>query len=462
MTNPVELLWANALPGGTLSDGHAVLRYQEIPDAINALGILLCGYDLSNSQCVFIQVHNDTAHAFILSYFLTLRINCFLGSDGVPVPPFCDWIITARHEDGREWALPGRWQVMPNAACVKSDTIAPGAGKVFFASSGTTGVPKYIMHQSARLLQNAGAVADRFDIGPGTKVMVPVPVHHMYGFGAGFLPAVMTGADCLLIDRNNIIRLLTGLNSFQPDLVLLTPAVCKMMLLLKKEPAVTPLYITAGDKMNKEACLAFEQRFGKLVNLYGCTELGAIAVSEETAGSQQRSAGIVRPLKDASIRIGHTGLAEIQCRHAAGFEGYVNANGQPLAGRQEEWFATRDMGMDTGNGTFAIAGRADHCVNRLGFLVSFKEIENAIENLFHNIHEAVIVPDNQETLLGRRIIAFCHCTGGHEPDPELVKKTCQEKLPRQLVPDDFCFLEQLPRLHNGKPDRLALAAIITH
>jgi acyl-coenzyme A synthetase/AMP-(fatty) acid ligase len=450
----------NAWTRNEFRDEQITLQYKEMAAVINTVHILFSKYRLSSSQCVFIKIQNDVGHTLLILFLLTRKINCFLGTEDAVAPLFCDWIISCKQNDKQSFGLSACWEVVKNNKHVKSHFITPGAGKVFFASSGTTGAPKFIMHQSGRLLQNAGAVAGRLGFRSREKVLIPVPLNHMYGFGVGFLPSIMTGARCHLIEKNNIIKLYTAIGSFKPSIVLLTPSVCKMMLLLKKDLPVKPLYISAGDKISKEVYSAFEERFGRLVNLYGCTELGAIAVSDEAPGHQQRCEGIIRPLKNVSMWVGETGEPGIHCKHEAGFEAYVNEYGQELFNMQESWFFTRDMGRNMGNNTFKITGRADHCTNRLGFLVSFREIEHTMENLFSSIKEVIVIKDNKENLLGDRLIACCLVASKEKQDVETIKKACYEKMPRHLVPDDIHFISELPRFANGKPDRLTLSKTI--
>jgi acyl-coenzyme A synthetase/AMP-(fatty) acid ligase len=53
-----------------------------------------------------------------------------------------------------------------------------------------------------------------------------------------------------------------------------------------------------------------------------------------------------------------------------------------------------------------------------------------------------------------RLVAVCELADGMDPDDKAVKDICRNKMSRHQVPDEFYFVRNLPRLNNGKPDRI--------
>ncbi|HTI10107.1 MAG TPA: class I adenylate-forming enzyme family protein [Puia sp.] len=459
MITRIEELLFQLEEGNTLQDDRSSLDYAVVNRIVNSLDEVFKQQGFLKIQCIYIAFQNDIDHAVVILYLLSRKINFYLRSNTghhQQIPPFCDVLLTWTAEGATGVELSERLELKRNSDCTGSEFIRPGSGKVFFSSSGSTGLPKFIMHTSASLLLNAQAVAERFKYGPEKKVLIPVPVNHMYGFGVGFLPSVMTGASIRLVDKNNVIKLFENLNSFQPDITLLTPPVCKMLVLLNKTVPGNSLYISAGDKMKSSTYAAFESRYGMLINLYGCTELGAIATSHEKMTGEERTEGVVRPLSNVRIIIEGDGKGEVLCRHPAAFEGYIDSNGKEIPLAEKKWFRTKDLGTRTGHKKFKVLGRTDHSINRLGYLVSFREIEFALEELFTEIQEVIVVQDANENMLGDRLIAYCQTEGPQALNKDAIKKICREKIPRHLIPDDFIFVAALPRLTNGKPDRQLL------
>ena len=65
----------------------------------------------------------------------------------------------------------------------------------------------------------------------------PVPVAHMYGFGAEFLPAVMAGASIDLQEKTHLLKYLERERQFQPNIVFATPTLCEILMKGYKSPA---------------------------------------------------------------------------------------------------------------------------------------------------------------------------------------------------------------------------------
>jgi acyl-coenzyme A synthetase/AMP-(fatty) acid ligase len=278
----------------------------------------------------------------------------------------------------------------------------------------------------------------------------------MYGMGAGWLPAMISGASVCLIDKNNIVKLYDKIAQFHPDVTLITPAVSKMLLLLNKDISAKTIYITAGEIMKQEVYEQFESRYGTLINLYGCTELGAIATTSlEDNDRDYSSAGLLKPLDHVAVEIDGEEKGEILCMHNAGFEGYVDKYGNMQPGQEGKstWYRTKDLGWHNSGPYFKVIGRKDNCINRAGFLISLEEVEHKLEDLF-SMKKAVVFECDKEEGLMNRLVAVCELADGMDPDDKAVKDICRNKMSRHQVPDEFYFVRNLPRLNNGKPDRI--------
>jgi len=439
------------------------IPYGDLPGILKELDIFFSDHHLKEAGCIGVLTENTVGCAVVILYLLSEGINFFLLPADSPVnriiPPFCDWILSpgliySGHQAGRTGISS---QENPGHTGGKRG-IAAGSGAVCFSSSGTTGAAKYIHFRRDRLVQNARNCAIRFDITGSSKVLVPVPVSHMYGMGVGLLPAMLCGACLFLIEKNNIVKLMEGTKRFQPTITLITPTVAKMMLLLNKRPGGQGAFITAGEKIGRKTYLDFELMYGPLLNLYGCTELGAIGVSPgEEGAAAVRPDGVVRPLKGVEIRIdGDSG--QIECRHNGGFESYVDGNGMPhgAPAYQDGWYATQDMGRMEGGAEFKVLGRMDNCVNRSGFLVSLDEVGAVLEDLFQEINRAVVFENDEDGGVRTGLTAVCELNPGAMLDGDAMKKVVRDKMNRHQAPDKFYFIQDMPRLKSGKPDRILL------
>jgi acyl-coenzyme A synthetase/AMP-(fatty) acid ligase len=339
-----------------------------------------------------------------------------------------------------------------NEAAEKNVRQINMAGKVFFKTSGSTSEPKMALHANANLTQNAQNCVERFRLHAQDRVLIAVPVYHMYGFGAGFLPGVMAGASIRLIDQTDIIKLLGHEKQFRPNVSYLTPTLIEMALRTRKSTYPYRLIVTAGDRINQASYVHFENKFGQLVNLYGSTELGAIATSCLDEPPETRSNSIVHVMPGVDVQLENE-MAEIMCRHDSGFDAYVDKEGKWIPGKTSGWFMTKDLGRIVSPGVFKVAGRTGNSINRNGILVSFMEVESLLEPGIAEIEHVVVTARQEETIRGKTLVACCQLKPGTTIDTSEIRSRCFAVMPRHMVPDEVLVIKEIPRLPNGKFDR---------
>jgi acyl-CoA synthetase (AMP-forming)/AMP-acid ligase II len=306
------------------------------------------------------------------------------------------------------------------------------------------------------LFNNAADCVERFGLRSQERIMIPVPIYHMYGLGAAFLPGVIAGASINLMARTNIIRYLDREKQFRPDVSFLTPSLCEMFLQARKSAYRHRLVVTAGDRIATTTFERFEGKFGKLVNLYGSTELGAIATSTLTDSLETRADGVLAPMPAVDIRFKKL---EILCRHEHGFLDYVDTQGKKVAEPEGGWFQTKDLGKPVGDRCFKVMGRAGNSINRSGILVAFAEVESIMEQGIGGVAWVVVVAGDEENRRSKRMIACCELNPHAEVDARKIRARCFALMPRHMVPDEVVVMAEIPRLANGKFDRKKLAGL---
>jgi acyl-CoA synthetase (AMP-forming)/AMP-acid ligase II len=459
--------WVDA---NSISDETGFAGYGEVDRALETLEVLFRNRQKERIQCLGFSPNNSIVDVLLILYLLENRINFALlprvSAQEPVIPPFCDKSISVEGAGNEEASGHSKFlKIEDNPAHLKQhEKLAPGSGAVLFSSSGTTGRPKFIYFTSENLIRNAEGCIDRFGLSNRSSILIPVPLAHMYGFGAGLLPGLLSGAGIILIGKTNVIKLITRLNDHRPGVTLLTPALCRMLLALDKKIPAGGTHITAGEGIKKETYRRFENRFGKLINLYGCTEMGAIATSSPEASVEERTGGMVEPLPGVTVKVSGEGEGELFCRHPAGFECYIDASGGRFvqgssAGGDavtDPWYATRDLVVGGKAGRFRIAGRMDNCINRLGFLVSLQEIESRIEDLFPDMEQVIVLAYSTDMIVDMYLVAICEWAGRPAAPKETVSSTCRSNLPAYMVPNEFHFVPEIATLANGKPDRRSL------
>jgi len=370
-------------------------------------------------------------------------------------PAFCDAVLLP--PDAALGA--GSAQLLPLAGAGAGD----GGGRVYLRTSGTTGAPKWAVHDKARLLQNARACITRLGLSPADRVLIPVPMHHMYGLGAGLLPSLLAGAAIHLVPRGNPLEVFRAQRAFLPNVMFLVPSQCRSIMALNRG-GDTParLVVVAGDKLAPDEAAAFEAKHGLLVCLYGSTELGAITAGrpEDPAALRHLTAGppmegMTLALEPAVPDAAADGAVPMRVRSLTGLLGYADATGTLVSQAPEVW-ETGDLVRLHPGDRIEVLGRADHAVNRDGLLVHMGAIEASLGRAA-GVTQATVVAVGR-TRRGIGLAAFCTLARGAVSTEEDILRHCRADLPPRAVPDWLFLRDALPMLASGKVDRRALTA----
>ncbi len=103
-------------------------------------------------------------------------------------------------------------------------------------------------------------------------------------------------------------------------------------------------------------------------------------------------------------------------------------------------------------GQIIFCGRIDHQIKLNGQRIELGEIENAITNVDGVESVAVMIKQNN----GKDVLV-AYCCGNAQKSR--IKKDCEDKLPRYMVPSAFVMMDKMPLNASGKLDRKQLKAL---
>ncbi|MGW6843864.1 amino acid adenylation domain-containing protein [Streptomyces sp. NPDC054958] len=207
----------------------------------------------------------------------------------------------------------------------------------------------------------------------------------------------------------------------------------------------------------------------RLLNVYGPTESNVATFHEvHEAQSPDVIIPIGRVLPGAQIvvvddelepvRPGHTG--QLLVRGSMLMKGYLDP--QQTIGAfvstsdGHRWYATGDMVRENPAGELEFVGRRDAQVKSRGFRVELGEIERHVHDL-DGIHECAVVA-TPDALFSNVITAFV--SADHMNDARVIPHVLRDRLPHYMIPQRIVLATgELPRNSNGKIDRKALTEL---
>jgi acyl-CoA synthetase (AMP-forming)/AMP-acid ligase II len=476
-----------ATQNNILTDSRITCTYQEIPDLLARIDQFFVSQGIDPEQCLAVECPSSVSGALTILSLLQYGYSFVLLPPAEnldtsralkPTPQFCQQrlVVKAAAKD-----VPPTWQheldaflsFEHNAEYAHAPHL-PVGGKLYLRTSGSMGASKIVVHDHTKLLHNAFNCVQKYAFESTDRVAIPIPISHLYGFGAVFLPAIMVGASIDLQAHSNLLKYLGRERKFDPSIAFLTPPLCDMILRGRKKPRAYKVVVTSGQRIKEDVFRAFDGLCGgHLVDQYGSSEMGAISACNPSDPLDVRVATIGEPMLGVELRVnstssnsknaqdgevapGRADIGELQCRHPYGFDGYVDEAGNWLQrAAPGEWYATRDVATQTPAGHIQVVGRADDSINRSGYLVLFSDIERTMEKLEH-IEQVVVTKTQGESQRGERIAAFCRPGRGVSLGREQIREQCGQLLPKYAIPDEVFIVDAFPLLPSGKIDRQAL------
>ncbi|GAB4356763.1 MAG: AMP-binding protein [Immundisolibacter sp.] len=480
---------AHQLAGAGLQPGGRVLllAHSNLPWVVAALGVLRAGGVLVplDMHAGDEQVHHVLADARPVLVLVDADQAPRLGGGDPPLR-----LIEALTDGPGEARLP--------------DAVDPATAAVMFYTSGTTGPAKGVPLSHANLLYQLCTVAGLDLARPGDRVLLPLPMHHVYPFVIGLLlplaagltvllPGAATGPAIMAALREGHASVLIGvprlyralLEGIEARLGALPPVRRSLLRVLRAlagraarlQPALArallaPLHRQLAPDLRLLACggAALEPDLDAALGAlgwqvavgYGLTETSPLLTLRPPGRGRPGSAGW--PVPGTELRLGSVPAGEddlppgsglIEVRGPGVFAGYF---GLPQADREaftpDGWFRTGDLGVLADDGSVQVLGRASTLiVTDSGKNIQPEELE-AIYQAHPLIAEAAVLQ------VDRRLVALLVPQG--ETDPGTLRAavaTQSRQLPSYQRVTEFAVTGQpLERTALGKLRRHLLPA----
>lgn len=456
------------LGSNTMGDLGTQVGYQELPAYLQAVEKRLQALGIQHDECIAFECQNTTAALLVmLSLFYRGQHLLLLPPEASPlkepgfkpdIPAFCKTHLTVANGEPNTGSIADLLHSYPHEQYdpqAFANIQTHGERLLLLRTSGSMGDAKIVRFSHAKLLGNAANCTERFGLKASSRVTIAVPVFHMYGLGAGFIPSLLAGASINVQANTNILRFLENERSFKPDVVYLNPTLATMLLKGRRSKQAFTRTISAGAAFPEKLYEEYRERFGLLTNLYGSTEMGAAATTVAHLDGDRPNR--LLPLSGVEMLIEPDSQA-LHCRHPYGFDGYLNSRGETLPVSTHP-YNTGDVAHQLDDGRIELLGRQSDSTNRAGFLVQFADVENALLRT-HTVEQAVVLCGDEETVRGQKLYAFC-IAGKNTPEEqpvtaESIRQACFEYLPRYAVPDEIILQKTLPLSPSGKVDRRLL------
>lgn len=338
-------------------------------------------------------------------------------------------------------------------------------------TSGTTGKPKGAMLSQRAI--TASALANLAWMGREglASSICAAPVNHVGAINNLCMPVLAAGGRIIFHPRVDIEAIGQISAVEKPSYLVSSPTGFAMMLQspsgMARRLGSTKLIVFGGAVTAESTLEKFARPDLILSNVYGQTETcgiitrtapgASLSVMAETIGEVLPGGElrIADPATGQASAVGETG--EIQVRGPYIMSGYFrNPEATAAAFTADGFLRTGDLGVLREDSNVIFAGRLKEMFKSGGYNVYPVEVEQAIcEHPAANLAAVVAVPHPTFQEVGH---AFVELAPGAETTPEAIIAFLRERIANYKIPKAITLERDLPKLPNGKIDKLALKA----
>ena len=354
--------------------------------------------------------------------------------------------------------IPGQ----PAAGAPTSGSVAGVTGDddaVVMFTSGSTGLPKGVVHTHRSLSYKVGQLAAAHGLTRGDTALVPSPLAHVAGLLHGVLIPGSLGMRTVLMRRWDPERALALIESESVTYMVGPPTLfASLMDCPGFDPARTAslrMISCGGASVTPSFCRRAAATLGAVVKRsYGSTEAPTIATSRFDDPSPRMIETDGRAFDPAALAVDANG--ELWANGPELARGYLDPQ-ETAEAFVDGWFRTGDLAV-LDDGWVTVTGRLGDRIIRSGENVSAAEVEQHLE-AHPAVLQAAAVAEPHERL-GERVAAFVVAPDGFD------LATCRawfahRGAARYTTPERIEVLAELPVLASGKVDRKKLQTRLT-
>jgi acyl-CoA synthetase len=348
------------------------------------------------------------------------------------------------------------------AEALEARRIGPDDLFLVNSTSGTTGLPKCVMHTQNRWLyfHQQAVRSGRLDADDVVFSAVPAP----FGFGlwtAHFTPAVL-GAPLVVAEQFDADRTLALIEAHQVTVLAAVSTQFVMMLnapsLRTRDLSSLRVMFTGGEPVPYERADAFERETGcTVLQFFGSNETGLISGTtlEDPRDRRLRTAG--KCIDDMQVRlysngrdVTASGRGQPAGRGPATGLGYLDddaANGDLFT--HDGWMLMGDICTLDDEGWLTVVGRTSDFIIRGGKNISAAQVEDEVAT-----HPAVALAAavaQPDPVFGERVCVYAELQPGKTLAlDELLAHLDARGTSREVWPEYLVVLDRLPRSSGAK------------
>ena len=346
-------------------------------------------------------------------------------------------------------------------------------------SSGTTGMPKGVMHvhSSLRVIAQEAGVR-RIGYREDDIIFSAAKMFFAYGCANAMICPMCVGATTVLYpERPTPQTVFETLQTYNPTLFFAVPTLYAAILAdsrCQRENSSQRLRMcfSAGEPLPAHVGQAWKERFGlDIVNGVGSSEMAHLFLTNIPGAVEYGTSGVpvdgyrLKLVDENDAEVGDDTMGELWVNGGSAAAGYWNQREKSRRTFIGEWTRTGDKYVRRQDGVYTYHGRTDDMFKVSGIWVSPFEIEEALTSHPRVLEAAVIPTEDEEGLIKPMAFVVLKSTPGNGGDRELfedLKIHVKQAIGPWKYPRWIEVVNELPKTASGKLQRFLLRNTSAH
>lgn len=347
------------------------------------------------------------------------------------------------------------------------DHAKPELGCLMFTTSGTTKLPKFVLHSQASIAGHAAEAARGFAFdAPGVRGLLTVPMCGTFGMSNALMPVAAARPLVMMptFDAKDAAR---AIRTHQITHLPATGDIVAQLREVVTDPIPYPSVRMVLGVRHGQAVPA-QARGLTMVGIYGSSEMQAVLSRQPLfAPPEQREIGGGK-LVNASTQVRacdvetgrplpHGEQGELQFKGPSCMMGYYgNPEATAAAFTRDGFFKSGDLGYTVADGEFVFLSRMGDVLRLSGFLVNPLEIE-AVLDAHPTVGQSQVVGIDGPR--GPMPVAFVLPKNGKGVDEAALIEHCKQQIAHYKVPQHVLAIDEFPFTPSANGNKIQKAKL---
>jgi acyl-CoA synthetase len=354
----------------------------------------------------------------------------------------------------------------PSAVPV-GDALAADDVFLINSTSGTTGLPKCVVHTQNRWHYFHQKAVANGQLTPDDVFLPVIPMPFGFGIWTSHTSPIYLGAAAVILDRFTARATCEAIAEHRVTVLCCVSTQLTMLMAdrASRDNDLSSLRVvfTGGEALPYRPAAEFEKLTGAMIlQFYGSNETGLLSATTVNDSQERRLRTGGRIVPEMSVRlfdvdqdVTETGKGQPACRGPATSLGYLGGTDHDQLFTRDGWMRMGDICEIDADGYLSVTGRTSDFILRGGKNISASAVEDAATT--HPaiaVAAAVAMPD---PVFGEKVCLYTELVGSQMINlPDLVEYLLAAGVSKELLPERLIVVEELPRSSGGKIAKSAL------